>query len=120
MRNSDEPETPIGVKRGDSDGKHHIDRILAWQMGQSVEYKKPNVKTNVSALRAILTENLWAILTEKVYQVEIKTVDQLKRMVRNCWKDINPEVLSVEPRVRNAQLHHGAQDERGQSHQAMR
>jgi hypothetical protein len=38
------------VKRGESDGKHHIDRILAWQMGQSVEYKKPNVKTNVSAL----------------------------------------------------------------------
>ena len=28
--------------------------------------------------------NLWSILTEKVYQVEIKTVDQLKRRVRKC------------------------------------
>ena len=34
-----------------------------------------------------------SILTDKVYQVEIKTVDQLMRRVRKCWKEIDPKVL---------------------------
>jgi hypothetical protein len=38
-------------------------------------------------------ENLWAILTEKVYQVEIHTVTQLRRRVRKCWKEIDPQIL---------------------------
>ena len=38
-------------------------------------------------------ENHWSILTEKVYQVEIHTVEQLRRRVRYCWKRIDPKVL---------------------------
>ena len=35
-----------------------------------------------------LIENLWAILTEKVYQVDCKNVRALKQRVRLCWRTI--------------------------------
>ena len=35
-----------------------------------------------------LIENLWTILTEKVYQVDCKSVRALKQRVRLCWRTI--------------------------------
>ena len=41
-----------------------------------------------------LIENLWAILTEKVYQVDCTGVRSLKQRIRKCWREmINPETL---------------------------
>ena len=40
-----------------------------------------------------LIENLWAILTEVVYQVDIKTRGQLIRRVRHAWRNLDPNIL---------------------------
>ena len=90
----DEPETPIGVKRGDSDAKQHIDRILAWQMAQSVEYKKPNGKVNVSAIGKKLGRGRrFVVKALTASSPHSPRVLQLKRRVRKCWKEIDPKVL---------------------------